>query len=122
MEKQTMKVMWHGEEREVDAVPVISALGNWCFKDANGIGLPADECTLVPEKPENDLERARRIYENPNHDEQDLVDAYESAISRLTADAWTTKVHKLPDHHNRYGQAWWADENISEFVCERSVI
>ena len=32
------------------------------------------------------------------------------------------KVHKLPDHHNRYGQAWWADENISEFVCERSVI
>lgn len=22
------------------------------------------------------------------------------------------KVHKLPDHHNRFGRAWWAEEDI----------
>lgn len=22
------------------------------------------------------------------------------------------RVHKLPDHHNRFGRAWWADEDI----------
>jgi hypothetical protein len=32
------------------------------------------------------------------------------------------RVYKLPDHHNRYGQAWWADENITKFTCERSEI
>ena len=21
--------------------------------------------------------------------------------------------HKLPDHHNKFGEAWWADEDIS---------
>ena len=25
--------------------------------------------------------------------------------------------HKLPDHHNKYGQAWWNDGNVTEFVC-----
>jgi len=23
------------------------------------------------------------------------------------------KTHKLPDHHNAYGEAWWIDQNIS---------
>jgi len=27
------------------------------------------------------------------------------------------KVYKLPDHHNIFGEAWWADENCVEFNC-----
>lgn len=27
------------------------------------------------------------------------------------------KIYKLPDHHNKYGEAYWADENIYEFSC-----
>lgn len=23
--------------------------------------------------------------------------------------------HKLPDHHNEWGQAWWSDEDVTEF-------
>lgn len=22
------------------------------------------------------------------------------------------KAYKLPDHHNKYGEAWWMDENV----------
>jgi hypothetical protein len=25
--------------------------------------------------------------------------------------------HKLPDHHNKFGEAWWFDENISTWKC-----
>ena len=25
--------------------------------------------------------------------------------------------HKLPDHHNTYGEAWWVDANVKEFTC-----
>ena len=25
--------------------------------------------------------------------------------------------HKLPDHHNRFGEAWWADEHIASWKC-----
>lgn len=25
--------------------------------------------------------------------------------------------HKLPDHHNRFGDAWWNDGDVSEFKC-----
>jgi len=25
--------------------------------------------------------------------------------------------HKLPDHHNEYGEAWWNDGNITKFKC-----
>jgi hypothetical protein len=28
--------------------------------------------------------------------------------------------YKLPDHHNKYGEAWWADENIDKWQCEYS--
>lgn len=30
--------------------------------------------------------------------------------------------YKLPDHHNRYGEAWWIDQNIpiESIVCEFS--
>jgi hypothetical protein len=25
--------------------------------------------------------------------------------------------HKLPDHHNSYGEAWWFDEDIPNWKC-----
>lgn len=25
--------------------------------------------------------------------------------------------HKLPDHHNRFGEAWWNDGNVTKFRC-----
>ena len=27
------------------------------------------------------------------------------------------KPHKLPDHHNRVGEAWWNDEDVIDFRC-----
>lgn len=27
------------------------------------------------------------------------------------------KPHKLPDHHNAFGCAWWNDGNITDFRC-----
>jgi hypothetical protein len=48
----------------------------------------------------------------------------------LAAMAWATKVgrtviyeitadmpHKLPDHHSQYGEAWWNDGDVHQFVC-----
>jgi hypothetical protein len=48
----------------------------------------------------------------------------------LGAMAWAVKVgrkviyefeaeapHKLPDHHNVFGQAWWNDADVIEFKC-----
>lgn len=26
-------------------------------------------------------------------------------------------LHKLPDHHNKFGQAWWVDEDVREWSC-----
>lgn len=25
--------------------------------------------------------------------------------------------HKLPDHHNSFGEAWWIDHDVKEFRC-----
>lgn len=25
--------------------------------------------------------------------------------------------HKLPDHHNAWGEAWWVDADVREFRC-----
>lgn len=25
--------------------------------------------------------------------------------------------HKLPDHHNEYGEAWWIDQDVKDFTC-----
>ena len=25
--------------------------------------------------------------------------------------------HKLPDHHNRFGEAWWIDADVTSFDC-----
>ena len=27
----------------------------------------------------------------------------------------SNKCHKLPDHHNEFGEAWWIDEDVKEF-------
>ena len=50
--------------------------------------------------------------------------------TQMAAMAWAMKVgrtviyqinadnpHKLPDHHNQYGEAWWNDGDVREFVC-----
>jgi hypothetical protein len=31
-----------------------------------------------------------------------------------------TSPHKLPDHHNEFGEAWWNDGDITEFKCSYS--
>jgi hypothetical protein len=25
--------------------------------------------------------------------------------------------HKLPDHHNKFGEAWWNDGDVEDFNC-----
>lgn len=30
--------------------------------------------------------------------------------------------YKLPDHHNRFGEAWWNDGDVSEWHCEFSAM
>ena len=30
------------------------------------------------------------------------------------------KAHKLPDHHNEFGEAWWNDCDVIEFKCRLS--
>ena len=32
------------------------------------------------------------------------------------------KPHKLPDHHNPFGEAWWNDANVTEWKCVFSAI
>ena len=29
----------------------------------------------------------------------------------------TPNTHKLPDHHNRFGSAWWNDGNVTDWKC-----
>ena len=49
---------------------------------------------------------------------------------RLAAMAWACKTgrcvvlavqgedcHKLPDHHNAFGEAWWIDHDVSAWKC-----
>ena len=31
-----------------------------------------------------------------------------------------TSAHKLPDHHNEFGEAWWEDNDVKEWVCRFS--
>lgn len=31
-----------------------------------------------------------------------------------------TKPHKLPDHHNEFGEAWWNDGDITDWTCRFS--
>jgi hypothetical protein len=28
-----------------------------------------------------------------------------------------TAPHKLPDHHNQFGEAWWNDADVTEWKC-----
>jgi hypothetical protein len=29
----------------------------------------------------------------------------------------SSRVHKLPDHHNKFGSAWWAEEDVIDWKC-----
>jgi superoxide dismutase len=34
----------------------------------------------------------------------------------LELDGWEQDyIHKLPDHHNKYGNAFWVDKNVTEW-------
>lgn len=36
----------------------------------------------------------------------------------LEIDGWDQEViHKLPDHHNQYGNAFWVDKDITNWRC-----
>jgi hypothetical protein len=41
-----------------------------------------------------------------------------SVIYQVTADA--DRFHKLPDHHNEFGDAWWIDADVTDFECAYS--
>jgi len=30
--------------------------------------------------------------------------------------------HKMPDHHNKFGEAWWNDGDVLDWKCEFSAI
>lgn len=36
----------------------------------------------------------------------------------LELDGWEQEeIHKLPDHHNKYGIAFWVDKNVESWHC-----
>lgn len=37
----------------------------------------------------------------------------------LRVEGFPGKVHKLPDHHNPFGEAWWIDHDVQEWKCVR---
>lgn len=41
-----------------------------------------------------------------------------SVVYEVTADP--DRFHKLPDHHNPFGQAWWIDADVVDFRCALS--
>jgi len=34
----------------------------------------------------------------------------------------TDNPHKLPDHHNQFGEAWWNDGDVTEWKCVFSAV
>lgn len=41
-------------------------------------------------------------------------------ILRIPVESFSADLHKLPDHHNQYGDAWWLDQVVTEWECEYS--
>lgn len=39
------------------------------------------------------------------------------ANRKIIYEVESERVHKLPDHHNKFGEAWWCDEDIYKFKC-----
>lgn len=53
-------------------------------------------------------------------DNQIAAMAWASKVMRtviLEVEVDKSKLHKLPDHHNAYGNAYWYDDNANEFKC-----
>ena len=36
---------------------------------------------------------------------------------RVILEVWAGDAHKLPDHHNKFGNAWWNDNDIHFWEC-----
>lgn len=73
-------------------------------------------------------EKKAKLYRHTGHI-QSPVRGFTTLQAAL---AWSTKVgrkviyevegedertHKLPDHHNIFGEAWWIDHNVKQFKC-----
>ena len=71
-------------------------------------------------------ERLAKKYRETGH----IIKPVRGYTTLQAALAWACKVgrtviyevtgepgYKLPDHHNRFGEAWWIDANITEFRC-----
>jgi hypothetical protein len=67
-----------------------------------------------------------KLYRETGH----IIAPVRGFTSLQAAMAWAMKVgrtviyqfdaddpHKLPDHHNAYGEAWWNDSHVYEFKC-----
>ena len=52
------------------------------------------------------------------------IDGSRKVFYRIDTDEITgsDNVHKLPDHHNQFGSAWWIDDNVpyEKISCEFS--
>ncbi len=71
-------------------------------------------------------QKKARLYNQTGH----IISPVRGFTTLLGAMAWALKVnrtviyeiecnkaYKLPDHHNKYGEAWWNDENVTNFKC-----
>ena len=41
------------------------------------------------------------------------IKVHRTVILRISVD----DPHKLPDHHNTFGEAWWNDSDVSDWTC-----
>lgn len=67
-----------------------------------------------------------RKYRETGH----IIKPVKGFTTLLAAMAWAIKtgrkvvyeiegepVYKLPDHHNDFGEAWWIDNDVTDFTC-----
>lgn len=40
-----------------------------------------------------------------------------TVIYRIPVEDRSDALHKMPDHHNVFGSAWWLDANAATFTC-----
>lgn len=74
-------------------------------------------------------EKKAKLYRHTGH----ICKPVRGFTTLMAALAWACKVgrtvvleihgtdcHKLPDHHNAYGEAWWVDHHVTEWKCVHS--
>lgn len=43
-----------------------------------------------------------------------------SVVLKIPVAVVADRLHKLPDHHNKYGEAWWLENDAKDWDCEWS--